>query len=545
MAPNGHLSPLQGCRVRVYIRLLSVQIVSDESEELAPKHLAGLIFAIGLVMVMGDLGFGWMLMLLGGGGWFWLGDASFEDLGGTSEDEGPSMSAVPSASPMAPTAATPKPASGTTGGRSAPLAPIIEEASVPAEYQRLLEALRSDSRRTGSIDEAVANLDLEELRSAAGALGLESEMRSGTKASILQAMMETPAGADLRSAGVTAATVAGVSAVGAATLGAVGIGALGVRARAKAQKRVEEEVHRRVRARLANAQIPDEATIQRMLGDASPGLMGAITPARSAMTSLLNESGLTPQELLDYGDSDGDGVIDDVELMAIFETMTGEAIHPELMAFVTASLGLSSGDVISLERMERIYAQLGVEIQEPITLPEGEGDAKAPEVDPEIERLTARIEALETENARLRTELEGLGASADPLALTPAPKEASAEFVSKLEALSEARLGMDRNAILATMDGQVVTLTIEVIRTERTFGAAGPMRDGITVVGDVDGTTATVGVRFPASERDALEDLASEDVLTISGSFAEWKHGLARATIDGVMHQVGGGDSER
>ena len=163
--------------------------------------------------------------------------------------------------------------------------------------------------------------------------------------------------------------------------------------------------------------------------------------------------------------------------MAIFETMTGEAIHPELMAFVTASLGLSSGDVISLERMERIYAQLGVEIQEPITLPEGEGDAKAPEVDPEIERLTARIEALETENARLRTELEGLGASAEPLALTPPPKEVSAEFVSKLEALSEARLGMDRNAILATMDGQVVTLTIEVIRTERTFGAAGPMRD--------------------------------------------------------------------
>ena len=189
--------------------------MSDGSEELAPKHLAGLIFAIGLVMVMGDLGFGWMLMLLGGGGWFWLGDASFEDLGDTSEDEGPSMSAVPSASPMAPTAATPPPASGTTGGRSGPLAPIIEEAPVPAEYQRLLEALRSDSRRTGSIDEAVANLDLEELRSAAGALGLESEMRSGTKASILQAMMETPAGADLRSAGVTAATVAGVSAVGA------------------------------------------------------------------------------------------------------------------------------------------------------------------------------------------------------------------------------------------------------------------------------------------------------------------------------------------
>ncbi|MFH1764402.1 MAG: hypothetical protein ABIF09_09440 [Gemmatimonadota bacterium] len=167
---------------------------------------------------------------------------------------------------------------------------------------------------------------------------------------------------------------------------------------------------------------------------------------------------------------------------------------------------------------------------------EGQGEERRVAEEPQIRQEAEIVEELEVaEELEVSVEPEAPDEPADrPSATTPESTDSTPTLAESVRAIrAEEIFGGNRNRLIKSLLGKLVSFDLTVARVERTFAmfSDAAYRNGRTLTGTVPESGMEVRVWFPEAQNDLMDPLETGSIYPITGTVAELDRLNSRPTI--------------
>ena len=255
-------------------------------------------------------------------------------------------------------------------------------------------------------------------------------------------------------------------------------------------------------------------------------------------TSWLLGSGLTGAEIIGMIDTNMDAVIQPSELSGALEKTTGTQPPAWVINGLVSVLDTDKDGTVTVSDLHTYFETIGLPSgieEQPEVIPEpDEFDELNQELEEEARKQAEEIEeqraqeAAEKEAERMRKEEEA--AKAKPEVTVIDEYGAPLSHARFIEVLDGMKLSSERRK--AIEQSQFQSCSIQIKSIEKTLAGVGPLKNGMTIVGFLDGEDKTeVELRLPPTDTERAMNFQINQSVEVDARICDWNVGRKRAVL--------------